>query len=146
VRPEARLQVEWDWQAYIDELRVPVQRVEVGRALVESLEIAIAARGLPWQATLRKGYVAFQRASAYNVLVVDVYWRRAPRLAIKIPAPPDELSLVDPYPQLEDSWAPAEREWGWTVPTTDSVPDVGIAVDLVQPFHSESGPMTIPAR
>jgi hypothetical protein len=65
---------------------------------------------------------------------------------VKIPRPPGELGLVNPFPVLAEDWKANEREWGWTVPTVDEIPDIGVALDLVRPFHPESGGMIIPAR
>jgi hypothetical protein len=94
---------------------------------------------------MRKGYVAIQRPGGYNVLVVDLWWNKAPRLAGKVPAEPAALGLASPFPHLLEIWIPAEREWGWTVPPGTAVPDVGVLIDLVQPFQPAQGPMTTPA-
>jgi hypothetical protein len=56
------------------------------------------------------------------------------------------LPLEDPYPQLEQVWLPAEREWGWTIPTPDLIPDVGILIDLGRPFNPASGPLVMTPR
>lgn len=134
----------WSWAAFGEVLGIGQQRIEVGRALVERIETALRDRGLSWKAAFRKGYVCFQRSGGYNVLIVDLYWRRAPRLAVKVPAPIDEMGIADPYPDLEPSWVEAEREWGWTVPSLTSVPDVNQAIELAHGFQPESGPMRLP--
>jgi hypothetical protein len=134
----------WDWLAYEEALGISQQRIEVGRALVERIEVALRDRGLPWKTTFRKGYVGFQRSGGYNVLIVDLYWSRAPRLAVKVPAPIDELGILDPFPDLDSSWVESEREWGWTVPSLASVPDVNRAIELAHGFQPESGPMRLP--
>ncbi|WP_440100315.1 hypothetical protein [Streptosporangium sp. H16] len=136
----------WTWDAYADELRVPRERVDVGRCLVDSIMDVIESRGLAWQPVMNKGYVAIQRTGGYNVLVVDVYWNKAPRLAAKFPAPPAELNLTNPYPHLQDVWTPTEREWGWTVPPGTPLPDLNHLFDLVQPFHPNAGPMAAPSQ
>lgn len=142
VRPEPTPgPAEWSWEGFGDDLGISQERIRVGRELCERLETAIRDRGLPWKPVFRKGYVAFQRASGYNVLVVDLWWRKVPRLAVKVPEPPTELGLLDPYPNLESSWSEAEHEWGWTITTVESVPDVSEAIDLARPFHPDSGPM-----
>lgn len=132
---------EWDWDAYATQLRVPRERIEVGRKLVEEVEAAIAKRSLPWQRKFRQGYVAFQRPGGYNVVVVDVYRGKTPRFAVRLPAAPSELELSSPYPHLEASWDSAERDWGWTVPHSSLVPDVGLAIDVAPQYHPERGPM-----
>ncbi|MGN9779782.1 hypothetical protein ACTMTF_00045 [Nonomuraea sp. ZG12] len=134
----------WSWEAYMEELRVPRERVEVGRRLLEALTSGIEERGLAWQPVMNKGYVAIQRPGGYNAFTIDVYWNRAPRLAAKLPASPDELGLASPYPDLQDVWTTAEREWGWTVPPGTELPDLDLLFDLVLPFHPATGPM--PAR
>ena len=74
-------------------------------------------------------------------MLVDLWWNRVPRLAVKVPDSPDALGLVTPYPELTESWNSGENEWGWTIPSLDALPDVRAAVDLVKPFHREDGPM-----
>ncbi len=141
VRPEPEAQQEWDWASYAEVLGIGQDRLVVGRALVERLEAEIRGRGLPWQTAFRKGFVAFQRPGGYNTMVVDMYWRKVPRLAVKIPAPLEELGQLDPYPGLESLWTENEREWGWTVTAVESIPDVGPAVELARSFQPDSGRM-----
>ena len=88
--PPAELvgQQEWDWDRYSVEMGLPDDRLAVGRKLVNLIGEAIAERNLSWQAVFRKGYVAFQRSGGYNTLLVDVFWRKTPRLAIKLPDEP----------------------------------------------------------
>ncbi|MGH2451337.1 MAG: GmrSD restriction endonuclease domain-containing protein [Candidatus Limnocylindria bacterium] len=132
---------EWDWERYTSELSVPEDRVATGRELVNLLTEAIAESDLPWQPVFRKGYVAFQRPGQYNTVIVDVYWRKAPRLAVKIPGDPAELQLVNPYPDREETWYADEREWSWTIDPLDTLPDVRAAVEIAARFHPASGPM-----
>jgi hypothetical protein len=121
-------------------MRVPSNRLEIGQALVAALQEATAARGLGWQVVFRKGYVAVQRAGGFNVAIVDVYWKDAPRFALKIPGDPSMLGLANPYPSLKTSWQPSQSEWGWHIPALDAIPDVGVALDLAAPFHPTTGP------
>jgi uncharacterized protein with ParB-like and HNH nuclease domain/alkylated DNA nucleotide flippase Atl1 len=127
---------EWDWDRYAAELGIGDDRLATGRELVNMLSEAIAERNLPWRAVFRKGYVGFQRRGGYNTLVVDMFWRKAPRLAIKLPDSPAELSLVTPYPQLEESWYGDEREWGWSFDPLGVLPDVRPAVEIAERFHT----------
>ncbi|WP_127938611.1 hypothetical protein [Nonomuraea polychroma] len=136
----------WSWEAYVEELRVPLERVEVGRRLLEAIINEIEERGLAWQPVMNKGYVAIQRPGGYNVFTIDVYWNRAPRLAAKLPSPPDTLALANPYPHLQDVWTANEREWGWTIPPGTELPDLDPLFDLVTPLHPASGPMPIPSE
>lgn len=135
---------DWSWELYASELNVPPARIAVARKLLDRVEEAIAARGLPWKTVFRKGYVAVQRGSGYRVALVDVWWRKTPRFAVKIPQPATDLGLINPFPGLTEDWDAAERDWGWTVPTVDEIPGVGAALDLVRPFHPENGGMIIP--
>ena len=132
---------EWDWDRYSAELNIPEERLAVGRTLVNLLMEAVAERNLAWHPTFRKGYVAFQRSGGYNAMIVDVWWRKTPRLAVKIPESPADLGLVSPYPELEESWYADEREWGWTLDPFDPVPDVRPAVEIAARFHATNGPM-----
>ncbi|MFN8585713.1 MAG: hypothetical protein U0446_10385 [Dehalococcoidia bacterium] len=125
---------EWSWEAFARDLRIPESRLSIGRALVQRIEAEALRRGIGWFVRYRKGYVAFQQSGGYNVVVVDLYWRRAPRVAVKLPAAPSELGLTSPYPALEGTWSASEREWGWTVPALDELPDIGPIVDFAQQF------------
>jgi uncharacterized protein with ParB-like and HNH nuclease domain/alkylated DNA nucleotide flippase Atl1 len=131
---------EWDWDRYAVELGLPADRLAVGRQLVSLLSEAIAEKNLPWQAVFRKGYVAFQRSGGYNTLLVDVYWRRAPRLAVKLPDSPAALSLTSPYAGLEETWIEEEREWGWTIDPLAVIPDLRSIVEIAERFHPAAGP------
>lgn len=135
----------WSWERYAAELHVPAERIKVGQRLVDGIVAQVRRRGLPWQVVMRKGYAAVQRPGGYNVLVVDVWWNKVPRLAGKVPAEPAALGLDSPFPHLPEVWIPAEREWGWTVLPGAAIPDVGLLIDLIQPFQPAQGPMTIPA-
>ncbi len=131
----------WTWERYRTELSISADRIEVGRQLVAAVVAALRERGLRWQQVMRKGYVAFQRAGGYNVIVVDVCWNRVPRLAGKIPAEPASLGLTSPYPRLPEVWTQAEHEWGWTVAPGTPLPEVGLLIDLIRPFQPATGPM-----
>jgi hypothetical protein len=132
----------WTWERYATELNVPPGRIEVGRRLVADITAVVENRDLPWQVVMNKGYVAIQRAGGYNVLVVDLCGNKVPRLAAKVPAEPGILGLASPFPHLPEVWTPAEREWGWTVAPGTPIPDVGMLIDLIQPFQPAQGPMS----
>jgi hypothetical protein len=136
---------DWTWELFSSELGIREDRLAIGRELYERVARAIAERGLDWYPTFRKGYVAFQRAGGYNVVDIDLWWNRAPRLAIKLPRSPDELALESPYPQLETIWVAAEHEWGWHIPRLDAVPDVAAAIDVTRPYQPDTGPMILPS-
>jgi len=133
---------DWDWDAYLQEMRLPPARVETGKRLIAAVETEVRNRGLSWSKVFRKGYVAFQRQGGYNVVAVDLYWNRPPRLWVKIPAAPAELNLASPYPALEEIWLEREREWGWIVPSPEAAPDVGPLLDLIAKYHPATGPMS----
>lgn len=132
-----RGQARWSWEAYAQELHTPLDRIEVGRALVSALEDAVVAAGWSCTTRFRKGYVAIQRSGGYNVFVVDLYWNRPPRFGVKVPDDPAALHLPDPFPELASWWTPSEREWGWTVPSLDQLPDVSKLIPIAQQFHFE---------
>jgi hypothetical protein len=126
---------EWDWERYASELAIPNERLAAGRKLVNLLTEVITEKDLPWKPVFRKGYVAFQRSGSYNTLVVDMYWRKAPRFAVKLPDSPEALSLASPYPNLAETWTEDDREWGWTVGPFDVIPDLRPAVEIAERFH-----------
>jgi hypothetical protein len=130
-----REQLAWDWEAYAGKLNVPQDRLAVGRALVSKVEAAITERELPWQVVFRKGYVPFQTAGGYNVIVVDLWTRRDAGLALKLPASPDALGLTNPYPELESLWDASNSQWLWSISTPDAIPDVGPVLDLAERFR-----------
>lgn len=132
-------QQEWDWDRYAAELGLPDDRLALGRELVNLLTEAIAEKDLLWQPVFRKGYVAFQRSGGYNTVLVDLYWRKAPRLVVKLPNSPTALALVNPYPDLEETWYEDEREWSWTLDPLDVVPDLRPAVEIAERFHPATG-------
>lgn len=120
VRPARETAIDWDWEAYVEHLNVLPGRVAVGRMLVTGLESEIARRELPWEPRFRKGFISFQRPGGYNVLLVDLYWKKAPRLGIKLPDEPSALGL-DTDLGLAEVWDAAERVFGWTVPSVGDV-------------------------
>jgi alkylated DNA nucleotide flippase Atl1 len=133
-------QQEWSWERFAAELGIPDDRLSIGRDAVNMLTEAIAERNLPWKQVFRKGYVAFQRIGGYNTLIVDVYWRKVPRIAVKLPDSPTSLSLSNPYPNLLETWSEHDREWGWTVDLPGLLPDMRPAVDIAERFHPSTGP------
>lgn len=143
-KPAAQV-VAWSWDAYATELKVADVRLTVAKELFSRVEAALAERSLPWQPRFNKGYIAWLRKGGYKTAVVDVWWRKVPRFAVKLPVAPDQLALLSPYSSLSDDWDPAEGEWGWTVPSLDLVPDVGPALDMAAPYHpAHGGPMALP--
>ena len=135
---------EWDWEKYASELGVPDARLAIAKAIVVEIDGQLQIRGRSMHLQFRKGYIAFQRGGGYNVIVVDVYWNRVPRVAAKIPASPQELGLVSPYPDLIMTFDAGQKEWGFGPIPADPLPDFGILLDLVLPFHPEQGPMIVP--
>jgi hypothetical protein len=123
---------EWSWEAYRDEQGMPSEKLDTAKACFASIQDALSQRGLDWQPVFRQGYFGFQRPGGYHVATVDLR-PRVPLVSIKLPDPPDELGLENPYPALEDTWDPANRQWGWSVPTAGSVPDLGTAIDFSIP-------------
>jgi hypothetical protein len=124
----------WDWDRYLTEMGLPEDRVDLAREVVYLLSQAIAEKGLRWRPVFRKGHVAFQRPVGYNTLIVDMYWRRPLRLAVKLPDTPAALGLANPYPDLQQNWAAEDREWGWTL-IPGNIPDLRLAVEIAHRVH-----------
>jgi hypothetical protein len=143
VRPTTATQpIDWDWAAYGAELRVPAERLAIGRRLAELVEEYASQHELPWTLQFRKGYVACLRPGGYRVAIIDLYWKSAPRFAVRLPDTPESLQIQSPYPQLRDSWDTAENMWGWTVPSHSQIPDVVVALETVRPYNPAAGPMS----
>jgi hypothetical protein len=64
------------------------------------------------------------------------------RLAIKLPDAPRALGISDPYPDLLDDWNQTTHQWSWQVVSPDAAPEVERAIEIVQQYQPESGPMT----
>lgn len=132
--------VDWDWEKFV-ELGISQERLAIGRALVSAIETHVEAQGLDWTPRFGKGFVSFKRPGGYNVLMVDMFWNYPVRFSVKLPLPSEELSLENPYPNLQTTWLKHEREWGWTIPDASSIPDLTIAISLTEGYQPESGPM-----
>jgi hypothetical protein len=127
-----------------DTLKVSHDRLAIGRALAQQIDAEISGQGVPWTIQFRKGYLALLRPGGYRVAIIDLYWKNAPRFAVRLPDTPDTLCLADAYPELASSWDAPENMWGWTIPTSGQVPAVAAALALVEPFNPETGPMSVP--
>lgn len=136
---------EWSWEAYRDEQGIAAEKLDTAKACFANIQEALEQRGLDWPAVFRQGYLGFQRPGGYHVVVVDLR-PRVPWVSIKLPDPPEQLDLQNPYPALEASWDADHRQWGWSVPSASSVPDFGLAVDFSSPHQPESGPMRPPTQ
>lgn len=137
---------DWGWDAYAD-FGIPEQRLEVARRIVEGLTATAEVKKKPWRVKFRKGYVVFQSADGLNVIVVDMYWNKPVRLAIKLPSPhtPTSLALSNPFPQLDEIWVGYEHEWGWKVPSIGEIPDLGYVVELADKYLKPQGG-SVPVR
>lgn len=133
--------VSWDWDAYRQQLQVAPGKLAIGEYLATLIESEIRRRDLKWRQRFNKGYVAFQRDGGYNVVVVDFWWNRIPRLKVKLPAPPASLNDEDPLPNLESGWDPQYKEWWWAVPALDSVDAAEKVVDLAARHQPAAGAM-----
>jgi len=127
---------------YEAELRVPAERLSIGRKLAAQVEEYASRHELPWTLQFRKGYVACLRPGGYRVAIIDLYWKSAPRFAVRLPDTPERLQIQSPYPQLRDSWDTAENMWGWTVPSPSQIPDVAVVLEIVRSYNPAAGPMS----
>jgi hypothetical protein len=134
---------EWTWEAYEQEQKMSPEKLETAKRCFASIEAALAQRGLAWQPVLRERYIGFQRPGEY--VAAGIEFKSTLLVTVKLPDPPDRLGLENPYPDLKQNWDKHNRQWGWFVPDTASVPDFGLAIDLSRPYQPESGPMRPPA-
>jgi hypothetical protein len=139
-------EVGWDYY----EARVQPDRLAIVRSLFERIQEAVEDRHLGWVPRLRSGWFAFQRSGGYNCAGGDIYRERPVDFWIKLPLPPDELrrlghDIPSLYPELEARWDGYNKQWRWGVPSLDSVPDVGPAIELATRYQPSDGPMLTPA-
>jgi hypothetical protein len=137
---------EWSWEAYAREpdLKIPDERLAIGHEIDDRIRVLLEDKEIPWQPVFNKGYLAFQRKGGYNVLLVDVLWNHPVRLAVKLPDSLDNLEGANPFPDLDGFWSAGEREWGWHVPSMESIPDIEKLIELASVHTPESGPLGPP--
>jgi hypothetical protein len=135
MRPSPAEPVEWTWDAYAQDMKINSQRILVCRELADKLTAALARRNAILDVKFRKGYLGYQRSGGYNVFIIDLYWSKPPRIAVKLPRSPEELGLTNPFPQLEEVWDPKGREWGWSLASVEDIPDLDEIVDLALRFN-----------
>lgn len=128
--PSGVRRTDWTWEKYADELSISPDRIAVGRGLVEQLLEFIAETGVDWRVVARQGYNVVLNSQNRKVAIVDVYWRKAPRFAVRLTAHPSQLGLVSPYPGLLEDWDKTESEWGWNVPSLQAMPDIRAALSM----------------
>jgi hypothetical protein len=101
----------------------------------------VEKRGLGWTQRFNKGYVAYQRASGYNVVLITFSWSYTPRLEIKVPKPLVELGEKNPFPSLQIGWDQLHRQQWWLVPEVSSIGSVDPAVEITARYQPLTGPM-----
>jgi hypothetical protein len=131
----------WTWETF--RRAIPKPQFEVAQALARELDVAITQRGLNWKPVFRRSAIAYQRPGGYTVVLIELAAETPVRLAIKLPDEPRALGLGDPYPDLLDDWNQTTRQWSWQVASPDEVPEVERAIEIAQPYHPASGPMTV---
>lgn len=140
--------VEVSWDYY--EARLQPGRLALVRALYDRMREAVEDRGLSWVPVLRPAYFVFQRQGGYNCAGVAIRSEAPVNLWIKLPLAPDELRRIgrdvpDLFPELESWWDVHDKQWRWTVPTVDAIPDVSAAIELTNRYQPVNGPMLIPS-
>jgi hypothetical protein len=88
-----------------------------------------------------KGYVAYQRASGYNVVVIAFGWSASPRLKIKLPKPLGELGEPNPFPSLDMGWDDRHKEQWWSMPTAPTPSGIDAAIEIAAKHQPVSGPV-----
>jgi len=133
---------EGSWEDYTQ--RFPAERVAVARELYDRITRYVDDHDLPWTPALRAWWLGYKRAGGYYIPVIALRVEKPIEFAVKLPTSPDELGLANPYPQLEERWDATNRQWTWTVPTIEQVPDVAIAIDISRQHQPVTGPMKAP--
>jgi hypothetical protein len=148
-KPPSGHTTEVDWDYY--EAQVQPERLAIVRSLFERIQKVVEDRDLGWVPRLRSAWFAFQRPGGYNCVGGDIYRERPVDFWIKLPLPPDELrrlghDIPSLYPDLEARWDGSHRQWRWGIPSLDSVPDVGPAIELATRYQPSDGAMPIPTN
>jgi hypothetical protein len=133
--------VSWSWEKFERVLGISTEKIELAQAICAEAERVIAERELPWKQYFGKGFVTYKRPGEYNVLDIDLKWHSPVRFAVKIPKSPSDLNLADPFPPLQSLWLPREREWGWTIPHIEAIPDLSGPIELSAEYQPPTGPM-----
>jgi SAM-dependent methyltransferase len=128
---------QWTWQRYAELL--PPAQLQLLRTLFDRVAEAISARELAWEPKLRNGHIAFQRFGGYNVVSLDVHPTTIPSVMIKVPLPLEELGITNPYPDLHTFWQPKYKQVGWNIPSTDEIPDLGLAIEITRRYQPAAG-------
>jgi hypothetical protein len=119
----ARLEpTEWTWESY--EEHFPTEQLAVARRVFEDLTRYVQDNQLPWTPALRSWWLGFKRPGGYYVPVINLRRENPIEFAVKLPDNPQRLGLTDPYPELKSRWEASTRQWTWTIPTLDDIPDV----------------------
>jgi len=134
-----RQPTEGSWDSY--EARFPKDQIVIARRLFERLTRYVDEHDLAWTPSLRSWWLGYKRAGGYYVAIINLRVEKPIEFMVKLPADPQRLALVDPYPALQSRWEASTRQWGWQVPSVDHVPDVTSAVELALAHQPEKGPM-----
>jgi hypothetical protein len=117
-----RQPAEGSWESYGS--HYPADQVVIARSLYDGITRYVDEHDLPWTPALRSWWLGYKRPGGYYVTTIGLRVEKPIEYTVKLPADPQKLGLVNPYPQLETRWDEATRQWTWLVPTPDQVPDV----------------------
>lgn len=142
-----RITVDANWD-YYEEAFAP-ERLALMRKLYEAIDEAVVDHEARLTPKFRRGYFGFQRPGEFFVIGVELFRERPIQLWIKLPLSPDELRGLGHdfpvlYPDLEGQWDAHNKQWEWSIPTIDDMPDVSQALALTLRYQPASGPMPVP--
>ena len=141
VRAETQAAVaQWSWDAYRETLHIDEGRLAIASHLSKLVDQAISKHNLDWTLRFNKHYLAYQRPSGYNVVVIKV-WGANPVIKIKLPKPLAQLGEKNPFETLTMGWDDLHKEQWWVVPDLASVSSVDPAVEIAARYQPTSGPM-----
>jgi hypothetical protein len=134
------------WEYY--EQQLEPGRFAIFHSLFGRMDEAVKERGLGWVPVLRSRYFSFQRPGGYNCIGVSVLLQTPIEFWIKLPLAPDELrrlghDIPDPYPELNSHWWENDKQWSWSIPSPEAVPDIAPAIELTSRYQPPNGPMPV---
>lgn len=130
---------EYTWEMY--EAAFPAGHVAIAKELFQQMQNYVDGRKLPWEPAIRSYWLGFQRPGDYFVIGAGIQKMKPVEFWVKLPADPVVMGLADPYTELESRWDERNRQWSWSIPTLEQVPDITPAAELSEQYQPATGPM-----
>jgi hypothetical protein len=91
-----RVQEEWNWERFEQELGWRTEQAELGQSLLNSIDEWQSSNGYGLKSRFRKSYVAFQLNGTKNVVGLEKRWAQGVAIWFRLPDDPKLLGLTIP--------------------------------------------------